>query len=101
MSRRRSPADDVNHVFVALYLSCRKGHHLGKIVRQHGQDLVEWPLERIDGPNGESKIRAVCKTCAALDASTDSQMRWDKITALLDGLQAGPGRNYERNVAMP
>ncbi len=81
MSRRKLRADEVDQVYVSLRLHCPAGHQLGLIVRQRGRDIIGAPLERVDGPNGETKVRGVCAVC-----HTDSQMRWDRLQHMLDQL---------------
>lgn len=63
-------------------------HRLGMIVRQQGRDMLSAGLERIDGPNGETKVRAVCPTCRNEGEGTAPQMRWDRLKRTLDRMQA-------------
>jgi hypothetical protein len=79
--------DSDHKTFVELRIVCRSGHLLGLIVRQRGRDMIGMPLERVDGPNGETKVRAVCATCAGAGVTNDSQMRWDRLAARLTELE--------------
>jgi hypothetical protein len=113
VSRRREPGKDVSAIYVMVQIVCPEGHHVGKVVRQMGRDMLEHSLERVDGPNGETKVRAVCPTCTGLAAvnaerppdtvavwvAPTPQLRWDRIAALLDELEADPNRKKAEMVA--
>ncbi len=97
MSRRRRPADDVHKVYVAARLLCRYGHILGLVVRQLGRDMLEAPLERVDGPNGETMVRGSCSACTAEGRAIDAQIRWEHVKTVLDDIEAV----YEPGTSIP
>lgn len=67
----------------------RTGHQrrVGRIVRQGGYDMLEHTLTRLDGPNGETKVTATCSACRAQDVATAPQVRWDRLSAILDEME--------------
>jgi hypothetical protein len=62
---------------------------LGQILRQHGEDSISVSLERIDGPNGETKVRGTCPTCAQSNVYAAPQVRWERLRETLDEMEAG------------
>jgi hypothetical protein len=105
MSRRRLSRDyaakhlggdqSVHHTFQQVDVLCddcerRTGrpHRIGLVVRQHGRDMLSVGLERVDGPNGETKVLAVCPTCRKEGGNAAPQVRWQRLSAMLDELAA-------------
>jgi len=97
VSRRRRQADDVHKAYVAVRLLCPHGHILGLVARQRGRDMVGVPLERVDGPNGETKVRGVCSACTVEGRATDAQVRWEHVKTVLDDIEAV----YEPGTSIP
>lgn len=91
MSRRRKPKHQTHHAYVMVQINCHADHHVGRIVRQNGEDLIESPLERVYGPDGETtKVRAPCAACRAAGSKADPQIAWPRLIAMLDELEANP-----------
>lgn len=89
MSRRRDP--DVDIIFRMLHLDCAKGHRIGVVVLQRAGGgnpfKIGLPLERVDGPNGETKVLAVCPTCAKAGSRATPQVRWTRLQAILEEME--------------
>ena len=96
MSRRKKLAAEVHDVLYLIDWRCarcrdRAGRDkvLGLVVRRPSlnRDMLSIGLERIDGPNGETKVRAVCPTCLNEGHNSDVQLRWERLKELLDRLE--------------
>jgi hypothetical protein len=90
MSRRdRRDPNDVDTVFTMIQLVCFRDeeHHIGKVVRQRGRDMLEVGLNRIDGPSGETKVAMVCPVCSPQGDTAAPQVRWDRLSAMLDEME--------------
>lgn len=85
---RRKPDRDI--IYTCIHIKCRRNpeHRIGRVVRQLGRDMLETGLERIDGPNGETKILAVCPVCQAAGHTDRPQVRWDRLTTMLDEMES-------------
>lgn len=96
MSRRRPEREDVDRTFVRVVVECRhhRGISLGWVVRQQGREMIGLPLQRLDGPDGETVVRARCQPCLAAGRGSDLQARWERMAALLDEL-AATGRHTD------
>ncbi|HUP72204.1 MAG TPA: hypothetical protein VM282_04085 [Acidimicrobiales bacterium] len=98
MSRRRKPKTETHHAYVMVQINCPEGHHVGRVVRQLGQDMME--LELIEGPNGEMKVRAVCATCRAAGNKSNPQISWARLARMLDDLENNP-TEYKATITTP
>ena len=51
--------------------------------------MLEKPLVRLDGPNGETVITVACNTCRLRgEGAPQPQVRWDRVSAMLDEMEA-------------
>jgi hypothetical protein len=87
MSRRKG---SVHHLAQILYIECSEGHRVGMVVLQRAGSerrdspyMIGEPLERIDGPEGETKVLAVCPTCRKAGSAARPQIRWDRLQSML------------------
>lgn len=84
MSRRKRQRENVHHAYGGVRLKCPYGHVLGLAVLQHGQYMLGHGLTRVDGPGGETKIKARCAPCEAEGVARDLQGSWAKVRSILD-----------------
>jgi hypothetical protein len=89
VSRRKPSPKPTHHTYVMLQVVCREDptHHVGKLVRQRGREMIGKGLERVDGPNGETKILSICPVCHGRGSKVAPQIRWDRIQAIFDDME--------------
>lgn len=92
MSRRR--ASNTDHVYGAVRLMCPDGHPLGLAIKpdpQLDRYTITAGLERVNAPDGRTKIKARCASCEAAGRHRDLQASWEgKVLPLLQALQGDP-----------
>lgn len=109
MSRKRKSE---HHLAQIVYVECTQGHTVGMVVMQKAGPrwlrdgnpfMIGRPLERIDGPNGETKVLVVCPACEGTAQASRpprhaprTQIRWDRLQTMLETMEAG--HEHERTI---
>jgi hypothetical protein len=91
MSRRKPQRENVDFRYGGVRLKCSSEHVLGRAILQRGEYSLERGLVRVEGPNGETKIKARCELCAENDRHPDLQVSWAKIKTVIDANAANGG----------
>jgi hypothetical protein len=84
VSRRKPQRENVEFRYGGARLKCPSEHVLGLAILQRGDYGLEHNLVRVEGPNGETKIKARCQQCAEHGRHPDLQVSWAKIKTVID-----------------
>lgn len=104
MSQRRRK--DAAKAYGALRLVCPAGHHLKPRILRIDPPLsvaevypapepryaLNPGIDRVDAPDGRTKLKTSCAKCRAAGRNPDLQLSWERIRPLLDEVHADPTR---------